>query len=99
MYALFCFQDVENSRTYVDVLYSTDYAEIQDALITLKNAVIGSNKQKGAVISQGLLPKLISFITGDNVPLNVQIDAAIVIGKNNLKFSHINDSNVLIIFV
>lgn len=77
-----CFQDVENSRSYVDVLYSADYAEIQDALITMKNAVIGSNKQKGSVISQGLLPKLISFITQDDVPLNVKVDAAIVIGKN-----------------
>lgn len=89
IYALICFQDVENSRTYVDVLYSTDYVEIQDALITLKNAVIGSNKQKGSVISQGLLPKLISFITQDNVPLSVQIDAAIVIGKNKIKLTYV----------
>lgn len=89
IYALICFQDVENSRTYIDVLYSTDYVEIQDALITLKNAVIGSNKQKGSVISQGLLPKLISFITQDNVPLNVQLDAAIVIGKNRPKPTYI----------
>lgn len=74
-------QDVENSRSYVDVLYGVDYVEIQDALITLKNQVIGSNKQKGSVISQGLLPKLISFITLDEVPLNVKLDAAIVIGE------------------
>lgn len=77
---LFDLQDVENSRSYIDVLYSANYVEIQDALITLKNAVIGSNKQKGSVISQGLLPKLISFITQDDVPVNVKLDAAIVIG-------------------
>ncbi|KAG4070175.1 hypothetical protein HA402_003865 [Bradysia odoriphaga] len=76
-----CFMDVENSRSYVDVLYSADYVEIQDALITLKNQVIGSNKQKGSVISQGLLPKLVSFITLDEVPLSVKLDAAIVIGS------------------
>ncbi len=63
------------------MLYSANYVEIQDALITLKNAVIGSNRQKGSVISQGLLPKLISFITQDDVPLNVKVDAAIVIGE------------------
>lgn len=85
VYALICLQDVENSRSYIDVLYSTDYVEIQDALITLKNAVIGSNKQKGSFISQGLLPKLISFITQDDVPLNIKLDAAIVIGKNDFK--------------
>lgn len=65
----------------MDVLYSDDYIEIQDALITLKNQVIGSNKQKGSVISQGLLPKLISFITLDEVPINVKLDATIVIGE------------------
>lgn len=88
MYAIICFQDVENSRTYVDLLYSTDNVEIQDALITLKNAVIGSNKQKGSVISQGLLPKLILFLSQDNVPLNIQLDAAIVIGRNNNKSTY-----------
>lgn len=47
----------------------------------LKNAVIGSNKQKGSVISQGIVPKLTTFLKSDDVPLTIRLDAAIVIGK------------------
>lgn len=72
---------MENSRAYIDELYSHDVNKNRDALICLKNAVIGSNKQKGSIISQGVVPKLIAFLTQDDVPLNVRIDAAIVIGK------------------
>lgn len=76
-----CFMDVENSRTYIDELYSQDIAKNQDALICLKNAVIGSNKQKGSIISQGIVPKLITFLTQECYPLNIRLDAAIVIGS------------------
>lgn len=74
-------QDVENSRTYIDELYSQDINKNQDALVCLKNAVIGSNRQKGSIISQGIVPKLTAFLTQSDTPINLRLDAAIVIGK------------------
>lgn len=75
------FQNVENSRVYIDELYSQDSAKNQEALIYLKNAVIGSNKQKGSVISQGIVPRLISLLHDDDTCLNIRLNAAIVIGE------------------
>lgn len=64
-------------------MYSQDYRKSQEALVCLKNAVIGSNKRKGSVISQGVVPKLTAFLKTDDVPLSIRLDAAIVIGTSN----------------
>lgn len=72
---------VEDSRTYIEKLYENDYDQCQEALISLKNAVIGSNRQKAYVINQGVVPRLITLITNKDIPLNVRMDAIIVIGS------------------
>lgn len=77
-------QDVENSRSYIDELFSEDNAKCHDSLICLKNSVIGSNKQKGSVISLGVVPRLIALLCDESKPLNLRIDSAIVIGMVNL---------------
>ncbi|XP_065088259.1 armadillo repeat-containing protein 8-like isoform X2 [Ochlerotatus camptorhynchus] len=76
-----CFMDVENSRSYIDELYSDDIYKCQEAIVCLKNAVIGSNKKKGSVISQGIVPRLISLLRDDTKDPSLQLDAAIVIGS------------------
>lgn len=45
----------------------------------IKNSVIGSNKQKSTVISQGVLPRLVALMKDDSVDQNLRRDAAIVI--------------------
>lgn len=72
---------MEHSRAYIDELYSDNIHSNHDALICLKNAVIGSNKQKGSIIAQGVVPRLTSFLTQPDVPLDVRVDAAIVLGS------------------
>lgn len=74
-------QDVEHSRAYIDELYSDNIYSNHNALICLKNAVIGSNKQKGSIIALGVVPRLTSFLTLPDVPPAVRIDAAIVLGS------------------
>lgn len=76
-----CQQDVEHSRAYIDELYSDNLHSNHNALICLKNAVIGSNKQKGSIIALGVVPRLTSFLTLPDVPPAVRIDAAIVLGS------------------
>ncbi|XP_053676424.1 armadillo repeat-containing protein 8-like [Anopheles nili] len=76
-----CFMDVENSRSYIDELYSDENYKCQQAIICLKNAVIGSNKKKGSIISQGIVPRLIALLCNATKPLQLRIDAGIVLGS------------------
>lgn len=74
-------QDVENSRSYIDDLYSNDEsAKVQESLICLKNVVIGSDRQKNMVISQGIVPRLMAILNEPQAPLSIRYDAAIVLG-------------------
>ncbi|XP_041770864.1 armadillo repeat-containing protein 8-like [Anopheles merus] len=76
-----CFMDVENSRSYIDELYSEENCKCQEAIVCLKNAVIGSNKKKGSIISQGIVPRLIALLCNTGKPLQLRIDAGIVLGS------------------
>uniref|UniRef100_A0A182J9Q1 Armadillo repeat-containing protein 8 n=1 Tax=Anopheles atroparvus TaxID=41427 RepID=A0A182J9Q1_ANOAO len=76
-----CFMDVENSRSYIDELYSEENYKCQEAIVCLKNAVIGSNKKKGSIISQGIVPRLIGLLCNACKPLQLRIDAGIVLGS------------------
>lgn len=71
---------LQEFRSYIDELYSNDYQKCQEAMVCLKNAVIGSNKQKASVVSQGIVPRLIALLTDETVPLALRCDAGIVIG-------------------
>lgn len=75
------FVDFEQSRTYIDELYSFDRLKIHEAVICLKNAVIGSNRQKGSVISQGAIPRLIKIIGDETLPIELRLDTIIVVGS------------------
>lgn len=73
---------MDNSRSYIDDLYrDDDSSKVQDSLICLKNVVIGSDKQKTLVISQGIVPRLMILLSQDITPLPIRYDAAIVLGK------------------
>ncbi|EEB12505.1 Sperm-associated antigen, putative [Pediculus humanus corporis] len=75
------FMDVESSRSYVDELYSNDMDKCLQAIICLKNSVIGSNRQKGTVISQGVVPRLIHLLSDPNIPDPVKIQATVTLGS------------------
>uniref|UniRef100_A0A182NI80 Armadillo repeat-containing protein 8 n=1 Tax=Anopheles dirus TaxID=7168 RepID=A0A182NI80_9DIPT len=76
-----CFMDVENSRSYIDELYSEENCKCLGAIVHLKNAVIGSNKKKGSIISQGIVPRLIALLCNAGKPLQLRIEAGIVLGS------------------
>lgn len=73
--------------TCIDKLQSDDHQQYHSALVGIKNAVIGSNRQKESVISQGIVPKLLSLITNGETPLDIKLDALIVVGKISLLHS------------
>ncbi|XP_051166281.1 armadillo repeat-containing protein 8-like isoform X1 [Leptopilina boulardi] len=77
------FMDVESSRSYIDELYSVDPQKCLDALVCLKNSVIGSNRQKGSVIAQGVVPRLLQLL-GDisgSITDRIRLEAAVTLGS------------------
>lgn len=54
--------NAETSRYYIDNLYTEDNVKCYQALNFIKNSIMGSNRQKGIVIANGILPKLLQVI-------------------------------------
>ncbi|XP_004931674.1 armadillo repeat-containing protein 8 isoform X2 [Bombyx mori] len=75
------FMDIESSRSYIDELYSSDAVKVMEALVTLKNSVIGSNRQKSSVISQGVVPRLLQLMSEESLDPNIRLEATITIGS------------------
>ncbi|XP_076673985.1 armadillo repeat-containing protein 8 [Andrena cerasifolii] len=77
------FMDVESSRSYIDELYSPDPQKCLEAIICLKNSVIGSNRQKGSVIAQGVVPRLLQLL-GDlsgTIGDRIRLESAVTLGS------------------
>lgn len=75
------FQNVENSRSYMDDLYSNDWEKCQTSIVCIKNSVIGSNKQKGSVIAQGIIPRLNELLQDRSVKTEVRLEACVTVGS------------------
>ncbi|XP_026762743.2 armadillo repeat-containing protein 8-like isoform X1 [Galleria mellonella] len=81
MQQLTVFMDIESSRSYIDELYSPDATKVVEALVTLKNSVIGSNRQKSSVIQQGVVPRLLQLMSDEALDPNIRLEATITIGS------------------
>ncbi|XP_063976226.1 armadillo repeat-containing protein 8-like [Diachasmimorpha longicaudata] len=77
------FMDVESSRSYIDELYSPDPQKCLEAIICLKNSVIGSNRQKGSVIAQGVVPRLLQLLsdTSGSVGERIRLESVVTLGS------------------
>ncbi|XP_014679339.1 PREDICTED: armadillo repeat-containing protein 8-like, partial [Priapulus caudatus] len=63
----------DGNRPYMDKLFSQDQALCYEALVELKNSVIGSNKQKSNVILQGVVPRLMQFLLEDSTGIEFRL--------------------------
>ncbi|CAG4946798.1 unnamed protein product [Parnassius apollo] len=81
MQQLTIFMDIESSRSYIDELYSSEPSKTLEALVTLKNSVIGSNRQKSSVIQQGIVPRLLQLMSDETLDPNIRLEATITIGS------------------
>lgn len=75
------YMDVESNRAYVDHLFSSDPQVCLEAIAQLKNSVIGSNKQKGAVIQMGVLPRLFQILVEETSSDDLLVETVITIGS------------------
>jgi len=66
--------EVESSRSYIDQLYSTDQEICGQAIITLRNAVIGSSKRKEQVVEQGILARLVHLMVDPDTNPRLKTD-------------------------
>nr|CAD7259291.1 unnamed protein product [Timema shepardi] len=73
--------DVESSRSYIDELYSPEPDKCMEAIVCLKNSVIGSNRQKGSVITQGVVPRLLQLLGDASFPVQIKVEATITLGS------------------
>ncbi|KYN40780.1 Armadillo repeat-containing protein 8 [Trachymyrmex septentrionalis] len=76
-------EDIESSRSYIDELYSPDAQKCLEAIICLKNSVIGSNRQKGSVIAQGVVPRLLQLLgdTSGTIGDRIRLESAVTLGS------------------
>ncbi|KAL1124505.1 hypothetical protein AAG570_001131 [Ranatra chinensis] len=53
------------------------------AIVCLKNSVIGSNRQKGNVIAQGVVSRLMQLVEGSGAeyPVGLRVEAAVTLGS------------------
>lgn len=75
------FMEVECYRSYIDDLYSTDMEKCLEAIVCLKNSVIGSNRQKSSVLSQGVVPRLMQLLGDCSVPVEMKTEATVTLGS------------------
>lgn len=72
---------MESSRSYIDDLYSQDSNKCLNSIICIKHSVIGSNRQKGSVIAQGIVPRLIYLLRDKTMKNAVRIESVITLGS------------------
>jgi len=95
--------EVESTRSYIDNLYDNHEDKVGSAVVTLKNAVIGSQKQKDTIIEQGVLARLIHLLVDPEIPTRIKTDVVYILGsitngsESNLK--SLNDIDVVSILL
>ncbi|KAG1714932.1 Armadillo repeat-containing protein 8 [Nymphon striatum] len=73
--------DVESNRRYVDQLFSSDQSKCLEAVIQLKNSVIGSNKHKSQIIKIGVVPRLMQILIDTGSSYELLFETAVTLGS------------------
>ncbi|XP_052813512.1 armadillo repeat-containing protein 8-like [Mya arenaria] len=78
---LFTSMEVDGQGGWFDVLHTDEPEKWQDALVWIKNSVIGNNKQKLNAINHGVIPRLLQWLVDKDAPQQIRTDAAVVMGS------------------
>jgi len=74
--------NVEAPRaSFIDNLYDNREDTVSSAVVNLKNAVIGSQKQKDNIIEQGVLARLIHLLVDPEIPTQIKTDVVYILGS------------------
>jgi len=73
--------EVGSCSSYVDNLYALENEKCLNAVIYIKNMIIGSNKQKDNIVQQGMVPRLIQLIGDPHGSDKLKLEVIAVIGS------------------
>jgi len=73
--------EVESCSSYVDNLYAIENEKCLNAVIYIKNMIIGSNKQKDNIVQQGMVPRLIQLLGDPIASDELKLEVITVIGS------------------
>ncbi|XP_008189401.1 armadillo repeat-containing protein 8, partial [Acyrthosiphon pisum] len=73
--------NAETSRYYIDNLYTQDNAKCYQALNFVKNSIMGSNRQKGMVIANGILPRLLQVLPDQTKTPDIRLETVVILGS------------------
>ncbi len=65
----------------VDELFSSEETKCARAVNQLKFTLIGSNRQKHAIVEQGLVPRLVNLLGAEESTPQLKIDSAYALGS------------------
>jgi len=82
--------EVEVFRSFIDNLYDNNDDKVGDAVITLKNAVIGSQRQKDTIIEQGVLARLVHLLVDPDISSKIKTDVVYILSS----ITNGSDSNI-----
>lgn len=96
--------EVEVVRSsYIDNLYDNHEDKVRTAVVSLKNAVIGSQKQKDTIIEQGVLARLIHLLVDPEVATRIKTDVVYILGSitngTEANLRSLNDIDVVAILL
>jgi len=95
--------EVESSKSYIDNLYDNHEDKVGSAVITLKNAVIGSQRQKDTIIEQGVLARLIHLLVDPDISTRIKTDVVYILGSitngSEANLKSLNDADVVAILL
>ncbi|XP_053646914.1 armadillo repeat-containing protein 8 isoform X1 [Cherax quadricarinatus] len=75
------YMDVEHSRAYIDQLYSNDSHKCFQAVSELKFAVIGSVREKGTIIEQGVVVRLLQILRSSELDILLKTEVVTVLNS------------------
>ncbi|XP_050432318.1 armadillo repeat-containing protein 8-like [Adelges cooleyi] len=73
--------NAETSRYYIDNLYTQDNVKCYQALNFIKNSIMGSNRQKGIVIVNGILPRLLQILPDHSKTPEIRLETVVILGS------------------
>jgi len=95
--------EVESSKSYIDNLYDNHEDKVRSAVVTLKNAVIGSQRQKDTIIEQGVLARLIHLLVDPDISTRIKTDVVYILGSitngSEANLKSLNDADVVAILL
>ncbi len=69
------------SPSFVDELFSSEEDKCLRAVLQLKYSLIGSNRQKHAIVERGLVPRLISLLADEESSPQLRVNVAYTLGS------------------